>query len=370
MQTSTQNSGDTRLPGWVPDAARNYLAHTERGETIRALARQSKVHASTVLRQIRRFEMLRDDPLIDSALRHLSQCIPSPETAPDVEGPMMNIQNRPVPVQSSSQFEPEAARVLRRLTETGVILAVAKDMEMGVIVREGPDGVPQRIAVVERRIAEAMALQDWVLCSDPAARIARYHITAAGRTALKRMLATSPKGPEADETDRAERLRPDDDSATDGLIRHLRSTMAESPLCGLARRRDKDGQPFLDRALVNAGERLREDFELAQMGSIAPIDWESLLQGGPSSQADAPSDRAAADGARAARLRVVAALAALGPGLADVVLRCCCLLEGLESLEKRMNWSARSGKIVLRIALQRLRQHYLDSQGRFGPMIG
>jgi hypothetical protein len=52
------------------------------------------------------------------------------------------------------------------------------------------------------------------------------------------------------------------------------------------------------------------------------------------------------------------ALSALGPGLSDIVLRCCCFLEGMEIAEKRMGWSARSGKIVLRIALQRLRQHY------------
>ena len=35
-----------------------------------------------------------------------------------------------------------------------------------------------------------------------------------------------------------------------------------------------------------------------------------------------------------------------------------------------MGWSARSGKIALRIALQRLKRHYAETQGRFGPMIG
>ncbi|TNF64386.1 MAG: helix-turn-helix domain-containing protein, partial [Rhodobacteraceae bacterium] len=59
-----------------------------------------------------------------------------------------------------------------------------------------------------------------------------------------------------------------------------------------------------------------------------------------------------------AEARLVAALAALGPGLADVALRCCCLLEGLEVAERRMGWSARSGKIVLRIALTQLMRHY------------
>ena len=60
----------------------------------------------------------------------------------------------------------------------------------------------------------------------------------------------------------------------------------------------------------------------------------------------------------------------LGPGLGDVALRCCCYLEGLETVEKRLGWAARSGKIVLRIALQRLKRHYDVLHGPGGPMIG
>lgn len=67
---------------------------------------------------------------------------------------------------------------------------------------------------------------------------------------------------------------------------------------------------------------------------------------------------------------MAAALRDLGPGLGDMVLRCCCFLEGLEAAERRMGWSARSGKIVLRIALQRLRRHYDETYGRSRPLIG
>ena len=44
-------------------------------------------------------------------------------------------------------------------------------------------------------------------------------------------------------------------------------------------------------------------------------------------------------------------------------------MEGLERAEKKMGWSARSGKIVLRIALQRLKRHY-EGLGEAGSLIG
>jgi hypothetical protein len=107
---------------------------------------------------------------------------------------------------------------------------------------------------------------------------------------------------------------------------------------------------------VTAGERLREDFELAQMGPRVAQNWDSFLSCGASG--GSAVDVGIATGPAAARQRVETALLALGPGLADVALRCCCHSEGLESAERRMGWSARSCKIVLRIALQRLSRHY------------
>ena len=53
--------------------------------------------------------------------------------------------------------------------------------------------------------------------------------------------------------------------------------VGETPLMILSRRREKDGELFLAPAQVSAGERLREDFELAQMVQGASYDWEALL---------------------------------------------------------------------------------------------
>jgi hypothetical protein len=120
--------------------------------------------------------------------------------------------------------------------------------------------------------------------------------------------------------------------------------------------------------LISAAERLREDFELAQMGPRVAQNWDRFLTAGD--RGGFRGDVGMAEGPRAARDRVAAALRDLGPGLADVVLRVCCFLDGIEAAEQRMGWAARSGKIVLRIALQRLARHYDETYGKSGPRIG
>lgn len=368
---------DAGLPGWVPEGAMRYLAHTERGQSIRDIARVSRCHASTILRQIRKVELRRDDPLVDAALYSLAQShFPPGGAGPDRIGQQNRQQKGAAAMKAETDgtegtpdagtLEREARRILPRLCESGAVLAVAENMEKAVVVRDGPDGGSARTAVVDRSIAEAMALKDWIACKTPG-RVSRYHLTRAGRRALGHMLARAENQARcAQETGLAEaqvafRHADPGDKMRERTGRGLRQGLPESPLIGLARRRDKDGQPFLSDDLVRAGERLREDFELTRMGAGTPRNWERFL--------DEDAARAAPEGTQDARARVARALAELGPGLSDVALRCCCLLEGLEAAEKRMGWSARSGKIVLRIALQRLRRHYEGLSGR-ERMIG
>ncbi len=361
------------LPRWVPDGARHYLVHTETGLSIRALARASDCHPSTVLRQVRRIEGRRDDPLVDAALRALSAQVSAREILKEGKSKTMKMEClKRDPHQSvglsQEQIDQEAKRILRRLCEQGAVLAVAQEMETAVVVRVTAEGEQVRTAVVEREIAQAMALKDWITCPQPQGRIVRYFITNTGRAALRRLTAQD----ENRASGFAERrVDPQDDAgwdiaAMEGNSRPLlRGYANESPLVGLARRKDRDGNPFLPRDLVAVGERLREDYELVEVGMGGIESWENLVHGDtPAEITEGPK------GAMAAHGRIRDALADLGPGLGDVVLRCCCFLEGLEQTEKSMGWSARSGKIVLRIALQRLKRHYEETQGRYGPMIG
>ncbi len=372
------------LPDWVPSAAQVYLAHTEAGLSIRALARAAGCHASTILRQIRRIETRRDDPLVDAALKKLSTVhfrrsaiASSPYAKDDTE---MNLKEQSTPNEialspNDPQFRADAARVLRRMCENGAVLAVAANMEKAVIVRDTAGGVATRTGVVDRAVAEAMALKEWISARQ-SGKITRYSITPAGRTALEDLLeraasatnsgfAENPAQFDGAQTNSTVRFAGYDDEEAS---RRLRYSFADSPLTALARRKDKDGNPFLDNELVSAGEHLREDFELAQMGPRVTQNWDRFLSAG--GREGFVPDSGVPDGPSNARKRVADALADLGPGLSDIVLRCCCHLEGLETAEKKLGWSARSGKIVLRIALIRLKRHYDETVGPGGPLIG
>ena len=365
------------IPGWLPEVAVTYLAHTAAGHPIRAIARAKGCHASTVLRQVRRVEAWRDDPLVDEALERIASvhaaaiaetALPTTEMPPMTPSQAAKTTARPDPG-ADPRIEREARRILRRLCEKGAFLAVAPDMEKAVVLREVVPGKTNRIAVVDRDVAHAFALQEWIAC-ERAGKIACYGITAVGRAALKRLLTEErmarggsegfAEGPASfqapfQEQHRffAERVVMADDGSGE---QRLRFNLAESPLSVLGRKRDKDGTAYLTPHLIEAGERLREDFELSQMAPRITQNWERFLTTG--ADRGAGPGRGPGEGSPDARVRVAKAMEALGPGLSDIVFRICCFLEGLETAEKRLGWSARSGKVVLKIALERLAAHY------------
>ena len=364
--------GGGAVPSWVPRPALHYLAHTETGTSIRAIAREAGCHASTILRQIRAYETRRDDFLFDHALRRLGKRVAaraagsSPKESPMIAYSKKTSNPTKAPL-TEEHLTAEALRVLRRLCEPRAVLAVAQNMQKAIVIRDAGTDMEVRTAIVENEIAEAMALKSWIACASPG-RVSRYHITREGRLALNKMLAVSEnrasgfsEAPAAFQSAaNTTKKAPIDETATRKRIRY---SAAETPIVALARRKDREGRPFLSQELVRAGERLREDFELAHMEQ----DNGKTTDGLHRFLANLPPRNGRLEAA--AQDRVVTALRELGPGLGDVVLRCCCYLEGLEKAEKHMGWSARSGKIVLRIALQRLKRHY-DTVGENAGLMG
>ena len=198
---------------WVPKAAFRYLAHTEHGASIRSLARNAGCHASTVLRQVRTFEARRDDPLVDEALRRIGAWLDRKDPnnlsqrehgqSASKEDEMTVVDATPVheipEALSTTRFRQEARRVLKGLSEPDALLAVAVDMDKAVVLRETEAGSTRK-AVVDRSIAEAMALKSWISCATPG-RISRYRITGAGRVALEQ-LQSEVEAEDAGQTDK------------------------------------------------------------------------------------------------------------------------------------------------------------------------
>ena len=349
-----------------------YLRHVEGGETIRSLAREVGCHPSTILRRIRRFEARRDDPLVDRAIERAASA--------ETKG-----KRQPQPGHIGTK---QIARVLRRLAEPGAQMIVAEGMDKAIVVRDDI-----RTAILDRELAEHMAIRSLVQLVGQG-RVSRYQISAQGREALRRMLAArrgnaiprtedfdgaapvaepAPQGcaEEATAFTHADQHRQWEEreitDPEDGRRRRTRVNIAESPLLMLARRREAGGAAFLTPEMVGAGERLREDFELAQMGQRVTQNWDRFLTAGIDTSRVANGHGGGSEGARN---RVAAALRELGPGMGDLVLRVCCFLEGIEMTERRLGWSARSGKIVLRRALMRLERHYRETYGSGAPLIG
>src|SRR5262245_15231270 len=136
---------------------------------------------------------------------------------------------------------------------------------------------------------------------------------------------------------------------------------AESPLLWLAQRRDGHGQPMISQDEFAAGERLRQDFELAQLSPRVTALWDvegTVSTTGGRRSGLPPDGLPTAERVLQARTRLDRALKAAGEGLATILLEVCCLERGLEAAERRLGWPSRSGKLVLRLALARLVQHY------------
>ena len=333
-----------------------YLAHVETGVPMREIAREKGQHPSTIMRAVRRVETLRDDPLLDRALVALKADI-SGESSGQLPAKECEVSV----TEAKTRMTHADRAVLRKLCEPEAFLMVATGADKaGVFCRKNQFRRP--LAMVELDKAMTFLRRDWISCYSKTDLSAKYRATSAGKAALKRAMAAEkqaePGFAEAAGvfTDQhqlrgARRIA----NIKTGEIETVRVNLGESPLGWLARRKGPDGSPLLSPEEVEAGERLREDFELAQIGPKVGQDWRRFLAGG-----DKPTGggRTPSEGPLFARERVENALEALGPGLSDAALRVCCFLEGLEATERRMGWSARSGKVVLKLALQRLVDHY------------
>ncbi len=129
--------------------------------------------------------------------------------------------------------------------------------------------------------------------------------------------------------------------------RSVSVNLAESPIAWLHAR------GHLDRRLFEAGEALRADYERAQLAANITMRWDPVRISGTGDRGLNATERQIA-----AKARFDAAIAAAGKGLEDILWRVVCAGEGLPQAEKALAWPARSGKLVLKLALERVADFY------------
>ena len=132
-----------------------------------------------------------------------------------------------------------------------------------------------------------------------------------------------------------------------GKTRTVTVNLAESPLAWLHAR------GHLEDRLYDAGERLRTDYERAQLAPSVTMRWDPVRMKTTGDSGLTPGEKQIA-----AKARFDGALAAAGKGLQDVLWRVVCAGEALPDAERSLAWPARSGKLVLRLALERVADFY------------
>jgi hypothetical protein len=126
--------------------------------------------------------------------------------------------------------------------------------------------------------------------------------------------------------------------------------LAESPLARLA----AGAEAFLSPHHVAAGERVRKLVERAQLQPRLTMTYSATRTAGDHPQVAGDISDLAVDARRAlGELHRV-----LPRDCAGVVMDVCGLLKGLQEVERERNWPRRSAKLVLRIGLEQLAQHY------------
>ena len=151
----------------------------------------------------------------------------------------------------------------------------------------------------------------------------------------------------------AERPSPRDgrDRGGRAAARTVTVNLAESPLGWLRARGLLSARQF------DAGEQLRTDYERAALAPGVTMRWDAAMAGGGRRGARVDYDPTAAQ--LSAKRRFDAAVAHAGPGLSDILWRVVCACEAIPAAEKGLGWPARSGRLVLTLALDRLADFYV-----------
>lgn len=244
----------------------------------------------------------------------------------------------------SDDLGTEALGLLGLLSKRGVTITGQADANGNLdVVLEAPGGSHSVLGGIPADRVAAALERGWIAATEGG----RLGLTSAGQQALKRARSrlTQLRAAGAPMTRSASAAKP-------GV------NLAESPLSWLRSRHDANGQPMVTDAQFAAGERLRSELTFAHLTPRVTMAWSGVAMSGGSGGAAAGGPQDLADNVVAARSRVITALRAVGPELADILIDVCGHLKGLEVIARAEGWPSRAAKLLLQRALTALARHY------------
>ncbi|MBI1867680.1 MAG: hypothetical protein HYS06_05225 [Methylocystis sp.] len=340
-----------------------YLLHVAFGASLSSCGRALARDRASIRHACAKIEDARDAIRVDLALTHLERAllVQRDMLAALADGPYVHLQRRPTMTKRVRQTNETTVRTTRRLLQAlnepgarGVRSAVQDQMIAVLAPRNGVTVVRANAPVAAAEHALTQGLVRW----EGENGASRLELTEAGRAHVRRLAADS-----ASDGFRAQHS-PIEPRCLDKGAAPVLCNEGESPLAWLARRKDRDGRPFLAPSQIEAGERLRRDVTQAHMLQRVTANWEAPI---------ASSRRAGEVGVHVsqiaidARRRLARAFDVVGPDFAGLLTDVCGYLKGLEIVEAERGWPPRSAKVVLRIALARLALHYGLASEAHGP---
>lgn len=193
-----------------------------------------------------------------------------------------------------------------------------------------PDGRRGDATEVEQLIADGALVGDRERCAanaETAGWLKRARLDRDSFVAQHRTIAATPDGTEIN--------------------------LAESPLARLAAGIGGEAG-YLERHQIEAGERVRRLVERAQLQPRLTMSYSAAHTAANGKRGAGDITDLAADARRA----LDDLFHVLPRDCAGVVFDVCGLLKGLQEVERERGWPRRSAKLVLRIGLEHLAQHY------------
>jgi hypothetical protein len=233
------------------------------------------------------------------------------------------------------EAEREGRRVLRRLTDKKLFLAPEAGAQFA-LAGSHRAGRTMRVSAV---IMEEFRARGWIAPRGTTPET--YALSDVGAGWLAQSGVPDPFGAVQQELVQVSMMTPDGPRVV--TVNDMESPIARLRLHGQ-----------LTPVQFEAGERLRQDFTMAGLMPRLCADLSAPISNG----ARGAKSASMTEKLIAARQRFRLAMTSVGPGLSDLLFDVCCHLKGLETVEAANAWPVRSAKIVLRIALDRLAEHY------------